>query len=559
MASTSTGIPSRSAGVRTPTSPAPPARCGPAGRPAGAPAQIPPTCPSLRITPNSRTVPSTRSAAAAAMYLGSTFRTTSGGRICAAPDPAAARAPRTTPASSPKSSSHSASGSRCVYTTRPANRRVRAPPRATRADPPPFSARSRQGPCRRQQILPRCRREARRQCRLRVPGAALAPPAPERSTAPCDWPPYRLPPAVSGPAEKPAARERGGAGTSIVLAGFSPTIASEASAVAPRIRWAPREAPRRSPAAASGFAGRFRGRKPRGTFSNPAFGSAQARPLRGPPASATGGCRCDFPGRSNERLGLRSRPGIGKRQLRPVPPPSSGRGPSGSCSIACLCIRTLGGGVNARRGPLGVTSGSAYAAFTSAAAHRGASASGVASGAVTGFTGGATNGRTTFGGATATTFGSGIGFRRHHFRLRRPDQGCGTSHRPVAPATIVCGAFTRARAGRASGSRTPQAQSPAASPASCTRRSSSRSAGSPGRKSIVPAAASAPRPRSHPRQHTAVHAARYRERKDPAGNACRGRPTVMRYSPAGLGPCPLVGASSFIRSMARCRGRYSAR
>src|ERR1017187_3583932 len=37
----------------------------------------------------------------------------------------------------------------------------------------------------------------------------------------------------SGPAEKPAAREAGGAGTTVVLAGFSPTIASDAPPNAP--------------------------------------------------------------------------------------------------------------------------------------------------------------------------------------------------------------------------------------------------------------------------------------------------------------------------------------
>ena len=63
--------------------------------------------------------------------------------------------------------------------------------------------------------------------------------------------------------------------------------------------------------------------------------------------------------------------------------------------------------------------------------------------------GGATNGRTIFGGATATTLGSGIA-------LGVATSGSGaqisvsgrTSSR--APATIVCGAFTRARGGRAS-------------------------------------------------------------------------------------------------------------
>ena len=34
---------------------------------------------------------------------------------------------------------------------------------------------------------------------------------------------------------------------------------------------------------------------------------------------------------------------------------------------------------------------------------------------------------------------------------------------------------------------------------------------------------------------------------------------VIAYSPAGVAPWPLVGASSFIRSTVRCRGMYCAR
>src|ERR1035437_5034127 len=76
--------------------------------------------------------------------------------------------------------------------------------------------------------------------------------------------------------------------------------------------------------------------------------------------------------------------------------------------MACLCMRSLGGGVKARAGPFGVTTGSGNAVFTSAAATRGASGRGGAGGGARSFTGGATNGRTTFGGATATTLGRGV-------------------------------------------------------------------------------------------------------------------------------------------------------
>jgi hypothetical protein len=118
-------------------------------------------------------------------------------------------------------------------------------------------------------------------------------------------------------------------------------------------------------------------------------------------------------------------------------------------------MRTLGGGVKARGGLLGVTNGSGNAVFTSATAARGASGSGAAGD--TGappwgpdFTGGATNGRTTFGGATATTLGSGISLGAATSGSGAQISGAGRAS-SLAPATIVCGAFTRARGGRASG------------------------------------------------------------------------------------------------------------
>jgi hypothetical protein len=66
------------------------------------------------------------------------------------------------------------------------------------------------------------------------------------------------------------------------------------------------------------------------------------------------------------------------------------------------------------------------------------------------FSAGATNGRTTFGADAATTFGKGIAFGA-------AISGSGAQINVLAvassrsPATIVCGAFSRARAGRASG------------------------------------------------------------------------------------------------------------
>src|ERR1035437_10759761 len=93
--------------------------------------------------------------------------------------------------------------------------------------------------------------------------------------------------------------------------------------------------------------------------------------------------------------------------------------------MACLCMRTLGGGVNARGGTLAaatpIRAATVRERFLSAArtsaATRGSSGSGAADGGVGSFTGGATNGRTTFGGDTATTFGSGISLRSEERRV----------------------------------------------------------------------------------------------------------------------------------------------
>jgi hypothetical protein len=110
----------------------------------------------------------------------------------------------------------------------------------------------------------------------------------------------------------------------------------------------------------------------------------------------------------------------------------------------------MGGGVKARAGPLGLSTGSVTAALASVAAVRGASGSVASGGGARSFTGGATNGRTTFGGAIATTLGRGVS-------LGALDTGSGTQISEAArglsrePATIVCGAFTWARGARASG------------------------------------------------------------------------------------------------------------
>src|ERR1019366_3578306 len=123
-------------------------------------------------------------------------------------------------------------------------------------------------------------------------------------------------------------------------------------------------------------------------------------------------------------------------------------GPPARGSLACRCVRTMGGGAKARDGALSLDTGSVAAALASGRVVRGASGSVASGGGARSFTGGATNGRTTFGGATATTLGRGVS-------LGALDSGSGTQISEAgrglsrAPATIVCGAVTCARAGRA--------------------------------------------------------------------------------------------------------------
>src|SRR5260370_40852616 len=85
-------------------------------------------------------------------------------------------------------------------------------------------------------------------------------------------PPVRPSARGCSPAEKLAVREPGGGGTSIVFAGFSPTMAIDASSIAA----GPRPTTGGSAEIAgtsSGIDGTVRGTNPRGTFSKPALGA----------------------------------------------------------------------------------------------------------------------------------------------------------------------------------------------------------------------------------------------------------------------------------------------
>src|SRR5438128_839643 len=73
------------------------------------------------MTPNSRTVPSTRSATAAAMYLGSTLRTTSGGRICCGGPPGCGSRSANHTSQLPEKLVTFGIWIAMLYTTRPAN------------------------------------------------------------------------------------------------------------------------------------------------------------------------------------------------------------------------------------------------------------------------------------------------------------------------------------------------------------------------------------------------------------------------------------------------------
>ncbi len=460
------------------------------------------------------------------MYLGSTFRTTSGGRICCGgrarlrlafrePHQPAPRKARHIRHLDRDAVHHTARKSR-VRHHRVRHARIGRPFSELPARPVPPPADSPSTLVRNSSPL-----------WVACPWPRLAPPGPARSTVQCDWRPHRPPPAVVDPPRSPrhaklAALEHPSSWPDSVRqlpAKPPPSLRAPIGAAGGSAEMA---------GAASGFAGRLRGRKPRGTFSKPAFGDAKLA-TSGAVGKATAATACDFPAGATNVLGCGLGPASGNGSASgstTIP----GRGPSGSCSIACLCIRTSGGGVNARRGPLGVKSGSAKAAFTSAAAKRGASASGVASGAVTGFTDGATNGRTTFGEAAATTLGNGTGFTATVSGSGAQIRGAGCAS-SLRPATIVCGAFSRARAGRSSGS--------------VRRRPNLRQLllqTVPDdlllvRADLLVVNRLRPRPRMppaskcHPREHTAVHAGRYREGKEILGESCRDRPASCTTTP----------------------------
>src|ERR1017187_5476210 len=227
MASTSTATPSRSAGVNSHFANA---SCALRSRRASScrSSAIPPTWAPFPVPPNSRPVPSTRSAAAAATYLGSTFRTTSGGRISRGAAP---------PGSGTRSANHTSQLPEklvtlgiwiaIVYTTRPANRGSGAGAYAPRSPSGIFGA----APLETRADASRFSREVGENVATMVGCASLAPlltTRPGTLTSANFLAPVSPSARGSGPAEKPAARAGGGAGTTAVLAGFSPTIASDA-------------------------------------------------------------------------------------------------------------------------------------------------------------------------------------------------------------------------------------------------------------------------------------------------------------------------------------------
>src|ERR1019366_8725049 len=203
----------------------------------------------------------------------------------------------------------------------------------------------------------------------------------------------------SGPADKPAAREAGGFGTTVVLAGFSPTIARFAPPIAPGT-----DGTAGGSAESTGAAGGMAGSVPIGAATGvPIWGPERCLATAansGAAANPTAVTARGFTGGAvNARAcGLGPAAGNGSASGSTT---ISARGPSGSGSIACLCMRT-GGGAKARRGPLGVTPSIRAATgvptwgpercFSSAATF-GASCSG----ATGGTTGSFTAGRTTFG------------------------------------------------------------------------------------------------------------------------------------------------------------------
>jgi hypothetical protein len=203
-------------------------------------------------------------------------------------------------------------------------------------------------------------------------GSSLTPPrtrSPGTETVALEGPPpIPAPGRTTVPAEKPASREAGGAGTTVVWAGFSPTIAREA--------WFDKVG--------------GNGRAPiSGAAGSPAL-TLGARPPGG--AVKARGC-----GR-----------GRGVSIGKPFTSMANWTaGASGSSSAAGRGIRTSGGGVKGSgcgRGPPEDNGRTLETAFDAARGASGSAGAALTSGL--GCVGGATKGRTSLGaGATATTFG----------------------------------------------------------------------------------------------------------------------------------------------------------
>ena len=149
-------------------------------------------------------------------------------------------------------------------------------------------------------------------------------------------------------------------------------------------------------------------------------------------------------------------------------------------------------------------------------------------------------------------------FRRRHLRLRAPDQLPGLRIVLWRPPPWSA-APSPASAPDASRRAPAAAKSRAASPAGCTTRSSFRWAVFPGRRSIAPAAP-APRSESPTPARPRAGSRTARRRAGFADVASRAMSvSSIPYTPGGFNPWPLVGARLFMRSIARCRGRYDAR
>ena len=382
------------------------------------------------------------------MYFGSTFRTTAGGRICCGGAPGCGSRSANHTSQLPEKLVTFGIWIAMLYTTRPANlgsgttkcdardsAGIFGAPGATRAAANRFSL------------------EVGEKLVAIVGRVSLAPPC---TTNPGTFnSAMRLAPVPPssrgcGPAEKPAAREAGGAGTSIVLAGFSPTIASEASAVA-RASYCCRGrlgGDRRSRLRLRGKLTRHG--SPAAPSPIPLSADAQAGYL-GSRRQTTVAATRDFPaGATNVWAAVSAR--HRKRQRVRHPPPYRAADLLEVGSMACRCIRTFGGGVNARRGPPSVTSGSVTPPShrpQPRAARPPAASPPVPS-------------RVLPAAPRTAALLSGTLPPPHWAAVpasRLAVSGSGAQIRvagrasSLSPATIVCGAFTRARGGRASRSR----------------------------------------------------------------------------------------------------------